>query len=122
MTFEFKQAVDICDEDIEEMARLTIDKEYNVNKAIDYVLAKYDDDIYYSSGYFWNDLVKAVIEKKEELEAEGRIVHFTGYIKLPIKNEDEFYELTSRELISFADREDIIFEGFGKEEEEEEED
>jgi len=114
MELNFKGSVYISENDIEEMARLVVNNNYNISLAIDEVLAGYDDDIYYARGYFWDELVEQVNNKIKEMKpkkrtAKKRTVRFTAYLDLPVNNEDEFYDLLERKEIDFDKCEDIQF-------------
>jgi hypothetical protein len=109
MEINFKGTVYIREEDVEDMARLVINGGYGIADAINEILASYDDDVYYTREYFWDELVEQVENKMKEIKPKTRTVRFTAYIDLPIDNEDEFYELLSREEIDFNECEDIEF-------------
>jgi hypothetical protein len=109
MEINFKGTVYIREEDVEDMARLVINGGYGIADAINEILAGYEDDVYYTREYFWDELVEQVENKMKEIKPKTRTVRFTAYIDLPIDNEDEFYELLSREEIDFNECEDIEF-------------
>jgi len=109
MELNFEGSVSISEKDIEEMARLVVNNHYSITQAIDEVLAGYDDDVYYARGYFWDELVEQVDNKIEEIKPKKRTVRFTAYLDLPVKNEDDFYDLLKREKIDFNECEDIQF-------------
>jgi hypothetical protein len=110
MEINFKGTVYIREEDVEDMARLVINGGYGIDDAINEVLAYYDDDVYCAREYFWDELVEQVRVKMKEVKPKKRTVRFTAYIDLPIRNEDEFYNLLSQEKIDFNDCEDVEFE------------
>ena len=109
MEINFKGTVDISEKDIIDMALLVIKKNYSIGRAINEILASYDDDVFYVRGYFWDELVEQVVNKMEEIKPKKRTVRFTAYIDLPVKNEDEFYDLDFDE-IDFNECKDVEFE------------
>ena len=110
MEINFKGTVYIREEDVEDMAKAVIYNNYGIDEAINEVLAYYDDDVYCAREYFWDELVEQVKAKMKEVKPKMRTVRFTAYIDLPIKNEDDFYELLSQEKIDFNECEDVEFE------------
>ena len=111
MEIKFKGTVDISEKDIEEMARLAVYEHYNIGDAIDEVLEHYDE-IYYAREYFWDELVEQVKIKTKEVKPKMKTVRYTGFITLPIKNDDEFYDLLTQGNIDLNESEDVLFEDF----------
>jgi hypothetical protein len=112
MEINFKGTVDISEKDIEEMARLAVYEHCTIGDAIEKVLAHYGDEIYYAREYFWDELVEQLMIKVKEVKPKMKTVRYTGFITLPIKDDDEFYDLLTQGNIDLNESEDVLFEDF----------